>query len=542
MKKRILLILQFIILFSLNLKNVYAAISLNYKELNIGVDASIQLNVYGDNTANVKWTTSDSKVATVANGRIFGTGIGTAYISVSDGSYTDTCKVNVIKNYVPVSNITLSESSGSVLINEKIKINASIRPTNASNKFINYSSSDTSIAIVDATGEVIGRKGGVAYITITAEGKSTSYKVTVIDTVALKGISLSKTQIELNEDESSRLYVTFNPSNATNKGVSWKSSDESVATVDSSGNVSAKKSGNATITVTSREGGYTASAKVIVNAIDKTLKGISLNETELTLDLNETANLEVSYNPGNADNKKVTWSSSNNRVVTVDNGKLTAIKPGKAEIKVVSDEGRYEANCKVTVLSPPIESIKFANETQTVYIGNTVILETISTPEDTAINDAVWTSSDETVATVIDGVLTPLKVGTTTVTVSDKDGEITASTVINVEEKPLDNLMITVDGYDLGFNVNTKDYTLKINTEKSLNIKVNRDSSKVIIAGINDLKNGSIITITVIDKGQTTYVINIKKTEIPIIPFIIVITVLLLINIIRIVIKNKKGK
>lgn len=540
MKKVLLFILQVVIIFNINLTKVYANLIVNYKELNIGVNNSLQLSVSGDNLANIKWSTSDSKIATVINGRIAGVTIGSAYITVTNGKDTDVCKVNVIPNYNSVGSVLLSDSSGTIGLGETKKIDASVRPANASNKQLHYYSSDSSIATVSSDGIITGRKIGTTYITITAESKSTSYKISVVDTISLNGISVSPQQLELTEGQNSKINVSFNPGNATNKGVSFKSSNESVVTVGTDGSLKARGVGSATITVVSNDGGHVASAKVIVNALDKSLKGISLDKNEATLEVGKSLDLSVSYNPSNADNKKVTWSSSSNSIATVEEGKITAVKPGKAEIKVVSEEGKYEAICTITVLSPPIESIKFASEEQTVYLGSNTILETVSTPANTIINNPIWTSSDETVAVINEGVLTPLKVGTTIITISDEDGELTASTTVNVLEKPLDPLMITVDGYDLGFNANTQNYTLKIKTEKSLDIKVNRDSNKVIIGGNTNLKNGSIITITINDKEKITYIIEVKKTEIPIIPIIIIITILLLINIIRILKKSKK--
>ena len=92
----------------------------------------------------------------------------------------------------------------------------------------------------------------------------------------------------------------------------------------------------------------------------------------------------------------------------------------------------------------------------------------------------------------------------------------------------------------MNFYVDTKDYTLLIGNESSLNIIVNRDSSKYVIGGNRDLKNGSIITVTVNDKTKTTYVINIKKKQNYLIYFICIISVLLFINIIRLIKNNKR--
>ena len=542
MKKYLLIIFSVLLMICISIKIVYANININYTELNIGIDVTQQLKLSGDVIDNVSWSNSNDKIASINNGYVTGLSLGTTYITANRGAYSSTCKVNVISNYIAVNNISLPSNSGELLINETKNINAEVNPSNASNKKLFYSSSDSSVVSIDSSGNMTGNELGSAIITIVAENKSTSYKVNVVDKINLESISISPSTMNLTEGNTGKLSISFSPENATDKSITWKSSNTGIVTVDASGNIKAISAGNATITATSNDGGYTSSSKITVNPLNKSLKGISLNKTELTLTVGESENLSVSYNPSYASNKEVTWSSSNKNIATIDNGKVTAIKPGTTEIKVISNEGKYESVCKVTVLSPPIESIKFEQDEQTVYVGSVTSLKTISTPEDTMINDPIWTSSDETIATIDNGKLTALKVGKTTVTVSDNEGKVTASTEITVVEKPEDALMITIAGYNLNFDPSVKDYTLVIGNEKSLDIKVNRDDKKVIIGGNRDLQNGSIITITINEKPKTTYVINIRKKQSNIIYFIVIITVLLLINIIRILIKNKKRK
>ncbi len=540
MKKIWLFMLQIIFLLGIGVKNVYADIYLNYNELSIGVNNSLKLSVSGSTSGSYTWSSSNKSVASVSNGTVTGLATGTSYISVSDGTYTATCKVMVVTNYIAVTGINLAQKSGTIGVNGTNKISASVKPSNATNKKIGYSSSDKSIATVDSSGIITGKKAGTAYITVSAEDKTASYVITVVSNVALKGISISPKNLEINENSSGKINISYNPSNATNKNVTWKSSNTDVVTVDNIGNVKAVAPGSATITVVSNDGGFVDKANVVVNAIDKSLKGISLNKKELTLDVGKTETLVVTYSPNNAENKEVTWKSSDSKIVSVEEGKITAIKPGKATITVTSSEGDYKVTCQVKVPSPPIEEIKFKKEEQAVYIGTETTLETIATPEDAIIEDALWTSSNEEVATVEDGVLKALSLGTTIITVSDKEGKITASTTVNVVPEPEKELSITISGYELNFNPNVKEYTLTIGSESSLQINVNRDSDKVVIGGNRDLQNGSIITVTINDEDSVTYVINIKKKVSYLLYFIAIITVLLIINIIRIIIKSKK--
>ena len=542
MKKKIMLIIM-LFTFFINSEVYAASIKLNQHNVNLGVGYNTTLKVVdtgGSSGTTVVWTSSDSSVATVNNGVVTGVKPGEAIITAKIGAEQAICKVVVINNFVPITGIRFSNSKETILVGSTQKLSVIVTPSNASNQSLSYTSSNSNVATVDSEGNVKGITVGEAYITVSAAGYQAVANIKVINTISLNSISISK-NIQLKEQSSSTLNVTFNPSNATNKKVTWKSSNPNVATVASSGNVKAIAPGTATITVISSDGGKVATCNVEVIALSKKLTGISLNKTELTMELDAEETLTVNFNPEYAENKNIKWSSSNTKIAKVSNGKVTPVKPGKVEIKAVSEDGNYEAVCQVTVLSPPIESIKFAQTKQSVALGSTITLKTVSTPTDTAINNPIWTSSDETVATVKDGVLTALKLGTTIITISNEDGSIKAKTTITVVEKVVSDLSIKVKGYDLKFDPEKYEYSLLIGSETSLDFDINVDSSNVTISGNKNLKNDSVITITI--KGnKKPYVITIKKKESYTIYFIGIVSFLLMINIIRMLIKSKKKK
>lgn len=542
MKKKIMLILM-LFTFFINSEVYAASIKLNQHNVNLGVGYNTTLKVVdtgGSSSTTVVWTSSDSSVATVNNGVVTGVKPGEAIITAKIGAEQAICKVVVINNFVPITGIRFSNSNKTILVGSTQKLSVTVTPSNASNQSLSYTSSNPNIATVDSEGNVKGIAVGEAYITVSAAGYQAVANIKVINTISLNSISIPK-NLQLKEQSSSTLNVTFNPSNATNKKVTWKSSNPNVATVDSSGNVKAIAPGTATITVISSDGGKVATCNVEVTALSKKLTGISLNKTELSMELDTEETLTVIFNPEYAENKNIKWSSSNTKIAKVSNGKITPVKPGKVEIKAVSEDGNYEAVCQVTILSPPIESIKFAQAKQSVALGSIVTLKTISTPTDTAINNPIWTSSDETVATIKDGVLTALKLGTTVITISNEDGSIKAETTITVVKKVASDLSIKVKGYDLKFDPEKYEYSLLIGSETSLDFDINVDSSDVTISGNKNLKNDSVITITI--KGnKKPYVITIKKKESYTIYFIGIVSFLLMINIIRMLIKGKKKK
>ncbi|MGO4547267.1 S-layer homology domain-containing protein [Paenibacillus sp. 2TAB23] len=170
--------------------------------------------------------------------------------------------------------------------------------------------------------------------------------------VPVAGITLDKTEVTLTEGEQSSLTATAAPENATNKAVTWSSDNENVATVDANGLLTAVKAGTAIITVTSVDGGLTATAAVTVEAAVNhvPVAGVTLDKNEVTLTEGKQTPLTATVAPENATNKAVTWSSSNENVATVDTkGFVIAVKAGTANITVTSVDGGLTATTAVTV-------------------------------------------------------------------------------------------------------------------------------------------------------------------------------------------------
>lgn len=171
---------------------------------------------------------------------------------------------------------------------------------------------------------------------------------TIFSTESVESISLNKATATLVEGETLTLIPEIKPDNATNKNVTWSSSNTSVATVVD-GKVTALKAGNTTITVTTADGGNTATCYVTVTARYYAVTSVSLNATSIVLAEGENYTLNASFQPSNATNKNVFWDCSDTSVVSVVNGRITALKPGTAIITVTTEDGGKTATCKVTV-------------------------------------------------------------------------------------------------------------------------------------------------------------------------------------------------
>lgn len=230
----------------------------------------------GATNKSVRWTTSDSSVATVSSGMVTGKKAGTVTITAktADGGYTATCKVTVSSNKAAVTGVKLNKTSLSLSVGGTSTLTATVIPSGAS-KSVRWTSGDTTIASVSSSGKVTGKKAGTTTIFVTTVdgGYVASCKVTVTaKTVKATGVALSKSVLSLSVGSTSYLYATVRPTGA-NKSVRWTTSDPSVATVSSSGKVTGVKTGTATIIATTVDGGYTASCRVTVTTktITKTI-------------------------------------------------------------------------------------------------------------------------------------------------------------------------------------------------------------------------------------------------------------------------------
>ena len=220
-------------------------------------------------------------------------------------------------------------------------------------------------------------------------------------TVAVTGVSLNKTSMSLVEGGSETLTATVAPSDATNKAVSWKTSDANVANVDSNGKVTAGKAGSATITVTTTDGPKTATCTVTVTSKTIAVTGVSLDQTSLELTEGGTAQLKATVAPADATNQEITWSTADNNIANVDGeGKITAVKAGETTITVTTSDGNKTATCKVTVKAVPLEGIAVNPATLQIQEGEDKQLEAVFTPEDYGDKRIQWASNNTNVATV----------------------------------------------------------------------------------------------------------------------------------------------
>ena len=293
----------------------------------------------------VIWSSSNNRVVTVAGGLLTAVAPGTATITVKakDSGKTATCSVKVD---APVTSVTLDQTKLSVDVGKTVTLKATVLPENAENKKLKWTSLNTDVVKVDQTGKVTGLKAGTAQIRVSSEdtGKTAYCTVTVnnpVTSIRFNTSGLTLTRI----GSTAGLSLIYEPADATDKKLTWTSSNEKVATVNSYGRVTATGIGKATITAKTANG-KTASIEVIV-AIPAT--DVKLNKANISLTVGQTETLIATVAPEDASDKTLTWTSSDESVAKADkNGKVTAVGAGTANITVMTSNGR-KSSCFVRV-------------------------------------------------------------------------------------------------------------------------------------------------------------------------------------------------
>ncbi|MEX1376143.1 MAG: leucine-rich repeat protein [Eubacteriales bacterium] len=267
---------------------------------------------------------------------------------------------------------------------------------------------------------------------------------TAVFATAVTGVTLNLETAEIDADGTVDLNETVSPSDATNKTVAYTSSNESAATVDSSGLVTAIAEGSTTITVTTQDGGYTDTCEI---TIYPNVSSVELSAETLQINVGETNDLDENVLPANARNKNVTYSSDNEAVATVDSaGLVTAHSVGSAIITVTTDDSGHTDTCTVNVVRP-VTGVELSHESTIIVAGQPLQLSAEVSPSDAENTNVEYSSSDESVATVDStGLVTAVAAGTATITVTTEDGGFTDTCEVTVVSPITDQKVAIIFG------------------------------------------------------------------------------------------------
>ena len=346
---------------------------------------------------------------------------------------------------IGVTSVTLDKTDLTLDVNDKATLTATVNPNDATNKTVTWKSDKPEIVEVDSNGNVTAKAAGTATITATVDGKSVSCKVTVNGqtTVPVASVELNQTTLELIAGKEATLTATVKPDDATNKTVTWSSNNETVATVDNNGKVTAKAAGEAIITA--KVGDKQATCNVKVTAADVAVESVTLNQSSLELIAGKEATLTATVKPDNATNRTVAWESTATNVATVDNnGKVTAKAEGTAII--TAKAGDKTATCTVTVTKADVKVTQITiSGKNTLNVNDVATLTADVQPGDATNKTVVWTSENPDVVKVENGKVTALMPGQAVIKATAQDGSNVVGTfTIKVSVSNVDTLKAKV--------------------------------------------------------------------------------------------------
>ncbi len=372
----------------------------------------------------ILWTTSSKSVAPVSNGVVTGLKEGTVTITAKTANgKKDTVKIKVIDPYKPSGIRLAEEGTLDLSMYSSLELHSSLEPDTARSA-LTWTSSSNKIATVDENGVVTPLKEGTVTITVkTYNGKKDTVRIKIFDPYKPSGIRLAEEgTLDLSMYSSLELHSSLEPETARS-ALTWTSSNKKIASVDENGVITPYKEGTVTITVKT----YNGKRDTVKVRIFDPYKPTAINlhqEGTLTLNMGETLTLSSSMQPDTAISE-LTWTSSNKYIAAVDeNGVVSPLKEGTVTITVKTYNGKRDT-VKVKIVDPfkPTGIYLMETGTVTVDLGSTLSLNAVLEPA-SATRSLTWISSSNKIAAVDEnGVVTPLKEGTVTITVKTHNGK-----------------------------------------------------------------------------------------------------------------------
>ena len=372
-----------------------------------------------------------------------------------DGDIGPEPEPNPEPEIVLVTSIAVDGPS-SVTTGETIQLEATVSPENASDSSIEWSTSDGSIATVDSSGSVIGIAPGVVAITASSKDGSEitgSHAVTVTEEpILVTGMTISGATM-VGVDQTTQLSATVTPSDASDKTVTWSSTNASIATIDATGLVTGVAVGDVTISATANDGsGVTVNHSMAVTEDEILVTSITVTG-DASIVVHSTATLNAAVLPATATDPSVSWMSSDTGIATVDSiGVVTGVAAGTATITASANDGSgVSGTYDVTVTADPVlvTSISVSGNTTVAVSGTTALTATVL-PTDATDSTVSWMSSDTGIATVdSSGVVTGVAAGTATITATANDASGVSGTYDVTVTEEITN---SIDNFDVEYS------------------------------------------------------------------------------------------
>lgn len=381
----------------------------------VGSEITLSVTVLPEDAddKSVKWSSGDESLATVIDGKVTLLAPGSVEISAKSGNKEATHAI-VISALVATESINVSGTNNGK-IGEVINLTANVLPENASNKSVLWASSNDEVASV-VDGVVTLNSVGEALI-IASQGEiEGSLLITVEpDEVATTGIEITGLNVA-EVGDTITLTAKVLPENATNKNVIWSSTDVSIATV-TDGVVTVLAGG--VVEIIARQGNRIIDYHEIVVTIHT--ESINLLEIDPNAEVGDIVALVAEVYPANATNKEIIWTTSDEEIATVFEGTVSFLKAGTVTISATQESVKGEIIFTVYQEIVKANAIDIEADDNMGVVGDEINILGRVQPLNTTFKDLTWKVDDESIASLVDGVVTLKKVGTVTVTAISKD-------------------------------------------------------------------------------------------------------------------------
>ncbi|MBO4557843.1 MAG: Ig domain-containing protein, partial [Bacteroidales bacterium] len=343
---------------------------------------------------------------------------------------------------ITVTQVNVTPASLALTEGETASLRAEVLPSDATNRSVAWTSSAPAVASVSDAGTVTAVAPGTATITATAGGKKGSCTVVVsAKVVEVESITLSAIELEIERGATAELKATVNPPGATFGEIVWSSSDEAVAKV-AGGVLTAVGPGSATVTATVNGKSAACDVTVVVS-----LRAAEIEVPSYRLVEGQSQEVNIVLTPADATGVVITWASSDNSVVTVENGVMEAVGPGSATITVTINGTETKFAMVVEKKVIPVSEVTVDKPEVTLVEGESTLVTATVAPADATDPAVTWTSLNPEVAGVADGLITARKPGKATITA--KAGDKLATCVVTVEKKFVPVATVTLNRTDM---------------------------------------------------------------------------------------------
>ncbi|MBQ3136789.1 MAG: Ig-like domain-containing protein [Clostridia bacterium] len=426
---------------------------------------------------------------------------------------------------IPVESIEIMADEN-ITINEEnqIKINVYVNPEDATIKDIIYESSDESIITVDKYGNITAVGEGTAEITVYSKDDPTKNDtVTVTVKVPVTDITVDRNEITLREDGTEKITVTVTPDSATDKKITYESSDETVVKVDENGNITAVGAGEATVTVSSADN--PSVKEEIKVTVKNPVTEITVPSGSINVYVDDITDIKAKVNE-DATNKELIYESNNPGVAKVDkDGNVTAVSEGEAIITVTSkDDPSKTETVKITVKPKkvPVSSVKVDKPEFDLIKGEKDKINVTIVPDSATNKDVTFKSLNPDVVTVDqNGNITAVGKGTASILVISKDDPTKAATVMVTVKVPVEDIAVNKEVFELTEGEKDK-ITVTVTPDDATDKSITYKSSDETVVKVDENGNieavgegEAIITVTSKDDPSKTVTVTVKIEKAP---------------------------